>query len=247
MIFMRNIRFTLEYIGTRYHGWQIQENAVTIQQVLEEKLGLILNKKPRVIGAGRTDAGVHALGQVAHFKTPNHLPIEKIFKGLNSLLPEDIAVLEMEEADPAFHSRKDAKKKEYFYQIWNGKRPSPFLSAFVTPVPCRLNIKTMQRAASLFQGKHDFHSFCPAKTTIRNKVRNVFHSEIADEGKMIRYRILADGFLHHMVRTIVGTLIDVGNEKIPLDEIKSIFQGKDRRLAGFMAPAKGLFLKKVYY
>ncbi len=244
---MRNIRFTLEYIGTNYHGWQIQKNAVTIQQVLEEKLGHILNKRPRVVGAGRTDAGVHALGQVAHFKTSSPLPVEKIFKGLNSLLPEDIAVLQMKETDPAFHSRKDAKKKEYFYQIWHGCRPSPFVSAFVTHIPCRLNIKTMKRGASLFLGKHDFHSFCPTKSTIRNKVRNILYSEILEEGNLIRYRILADGFLQHMVRTIAGTLIDVGKEKIPIEEIKKIFLGKDRRLAGFVAPAKGLFLKKVYY
>ncbi len=244
---MRNIRFTLEYVGTRYHGWQIQENAITIQQILEEKLNLILNKKSRVVGAGRTDAGVHALGQVAHFKTNNPLPVERIFKGMNSMLPEDIAVLKMEETNLSFHSRKDAKKKEYFYQIWNGARPSPFLSAFVIHIPTKLNIEAMRRAASFFQGKHDFHSFCPANTTIKDKVRHVFHSGIEEVEEMIRYRIIADGFLHHMVRTIVGTIINVGKEKIPVEKIKDIFQGKDRKLAGFVAPAKGLFLKKVYY
>ena len=247
MNFMRNIRFTLEYVGTRYHGWQIQKNAVTIQQILEEKLNLILGQKMRVIGAGRTDAGVHARGQVAHFKTTNPLPAEKIIKGLNSLLPEDITVQEMREVGLSFHSRKDAKKKEYIYQIWNGEKPSPFLSAFVAHVPSRLHIEAMRKAAKLFKGEHDFTSFSPAKSTISDKVRYVFQSDIEPEGEMIRYRIIANGFIQHMVRTIVGTLINVGKGEIPADKISEIFQGKDRGLAGFAAPAKGLFLKKVYY
>lgn len=244
---MRNIRLTLEYIGTRYHGWQIQENAITIQQILEEKIGLIFNEKLRIIGAGRTDAGVHALRQVAHFKTGNPLTLEKILKGLNSLLPEDISILKMEEVDLSFHSRKDAKKKEYFYQIWNGECLSPFLSPFVAHIPYRLDRDMMKKAAREFQGEHDFTSFSPSKSTVHDKVRKVFHSEVKEEGEMIRYRIMADGFLHHMVRTIVGTIILAGRGKMPAGKIAEIFQGKDRRLAGFVAPAKGLFLKKIYY
>lgn len=244
---MRNIRFTLEYIGKRYHGWQIQENAITIQQILEEKLSLILHAKHRVVGAGRTDAGVHALGQVAHFKTANSLPVERIFSGMNSLLPADIAILDMQEVSFSFHSRKEAKKKEYFYQIWNGKKPSPFLSAYVMHIPYSLDRETMEKAASCFQGKHDFTSFTPAKSAIQNKVRHVFHSEIEEEGEMIRYRIIANGFLHHMVRTIVGTIINVGKGMIPVEQIIEIFQARDRKWAGFVAPAKGLFLKKIFY
>lgn len=244
---MRNIRFTLEYIGTKYHGWQIQENAVTIQQILEEKLSLILNQKHRVVGAGRTDAGVHALGQVAHFKTTHSLPVERIFKGMNSLLPADITVRDMQEAGSSFHSRKEAKRKEYFYQIWNGGKPSPFLSAFVMHIPYSLDRETMKRAASCFLGEHDFTSFSPAKSSIQNKVRQVFHSDIEEEGEMIRYRIIANGFLHHMVRTIVGTIIDVGKGKITVEQIIEIFQARDRKWAGFVAPAKGLFLNKIFY
>ncbi len=238
---------TLEYVGTHYHGWQIQENAVTIQQVLEEKTGMILNENVRLVGAGRTDSGVHALGQVAHFKTENPLYVKKIFNGLNSLLPWDISILEIQEVDLSFHSRKDAKRKEYFYQIWNGRRLSPFLSPFVVHIPYSLNVEAMKESAKVFQGKHDFTSFSPSKSIVHNKVRNVSHSEIEKDGEMIKYRIIADGFLHHMVRTIVGTIINVGKEKIPAEKIAEIIQGKDRRMAGFVAPARGLFLEKIYY
>ncbi|MEW5806316.1 MAG: tRNA pseudouridine(38-40) synthase TruA [Acidobacteriota bacterium] len=244
---LRNIRMILQYVGTKYHGWQIQENAFSIQEIIEEKLSLILNEKVRIIGAGRTDAGVHALAQVANFKTLNQLPIHKIFKGINSLLPEEIAVIDMGEAEMGFNARKDAKKKEYYYQIWNGEVIPPFLAPLAKHIPYKLDQERMSIAAAIFLGEHDFTSFCSSHSNIEDKVRTVYHSGIEVTGAMIKYRIIANGFLQHMVRNIVGTLIEIGKRKHSEREIEEILMARDRRKAGFAAPAKGLFLARVYY
>ena len=247
MMSLRNIKIVLQYMGTNYHGWQIQDNASSVQQVLEEKFSIILNESVRIIGAGRTDAGVHALAQVANFKTANPLDIRKIFRGVNSLLPDDIAILEMDEVDLQFNARKSARKKEYLYQIWNGEIISPFMHPFAKHAPYKLDTAVMKDAARVFLGEHDFSSFCSAKSDIQDKVRTVFLSDIEIEGLLIKYRIIATGFLHHMVRTIVGTLIDCGKKRISAKDIVGIIDAKDRRRASFAAPARGLFLFRVYY
>ncbi len=243
----RNIKMIIQYVGTRYHGWQVQENAISIQQLLEEKLSLILDERIRVIGAGRTDTGVHALAQVANFRTKNVLNIKKIFKGVNSLLPSDIAVLSMRDTDAQFNARKDASRKEYCYQIWNAEIISPFLAPFAKHAPYRLDREAMKDAAGFFHGRHDFTSFCSSRSAVKDKVRNVYFSSCEVAGNMIRYRIVANGFLQHMVRTIVGTLINVGKTRIQKNDIVDILKARDRRQAGFAAPAKGLFLVRVDY
>jgi tRNA pseudouridine38-40 synthase len=182
MMSLRNIKIVLQYMGTNYHGWQIQDNASSVQQVLEEKFSIILNESVRIIGAGRTDAGVHALAQVANFKTANPLDIRKIFRGVNSLLPDDIAILEMDEVDLQFNARKIARKKEYLYQIWNGEIISPFMHPFAKHAPYKLDTAVMKDAARVFLGEHDFSSFCSAKSDIQDKVRTVFLSDIEIEG-----------------------------------------------------------------
>ncbi len=244
---IRNIKMIIQYVGTKYHGWQVQENAISIQQLLEERLSLILGERIRVIGAGRTDSGVHALGQVANFKTRNLLNIGKIFKGTNSLLPSDIAILEMKDADAQFNARNDAVKKEYCYQVWNAEVISPFLAPFAKHAPYKLEREAMKNAAAIFRGQHDFTSFCSARSEVRDKVRNVYFSACEIEGDMIRYRVVANGFLQHMVRSLVGTLINVGKRRIRKHDIVDILNAKDRRRAGFAAPSKGLFLVRVDY
>jgi tRNA pseudouridine38-40 synthase len=246
---MRNIRLDLEYDGTAYHGWQVQPHVPTIQQKLEETLLQILGERVRVVGAGRTDAGVHALGQVGHFPTESALEVGALFRGMNSLLPEDIVVKAVRDAPSGFHARKSALMKRYEYWILNDPTPSAFHHRFFWHVRVALDQLKMQRAAQLLVGEHDFASFQasggePGKDTIRD-LRLLEIREVQDG--VIRIAAEGKGFLRGMARILVGTLVDVGRGRIPELAVEDILMAKDRRRAGRTAPGRGLFLTWVRY
>ncbi|MDI3546799.1 MAG: tRNA pseudouridine38-40 synthase [Halanaerobiales bacterium] len=245
---MRNIKITLEYDGTNYSGWQIQKNTEqTIQQILQDALSEI-NKSPvKVTGASRTDAGVHALGQVANFKLDVPIPLARIPMALNSLLPEDIVCKEAREVDLDFHARYDARGKKYRYRILNQAKPSVFIRNYVYHYSYPLDLNLMREAASYLIGTHDFNSFQASGSSIRNTVRTIEKLEVIDRAPEVWIEVKGDGFLYNMVRIIAGTLIEVASGKILPDRVKDILAARDRTRAGFTAPARGLILLKVYY
>lgn len=242
---MQNYRLTLSYDGTDFFGWQKQAEGRTVQGVLEECLGKIIQKKTTVIGAGRTDSGVHAQGQVASFKAVLGIDDEQLLRALNSLLPEDVRVASLEKVDKNFHARKMAKSKVYQYRIFNSPRISPFHLRYVLHWVSSLDVSSMNKAASFFVREADFAPFSSYR--LPNSVRKVIRSEIEKKGDEIVYTVEANGFLRHMVRTMVGTLLEVGRRKIPPEKIEDIFRERKRSLAGPTAPAKGLCLVEVVY
>jgi len=245
---MRNLKMILEYDGAAYCGWQRQLNGLSIQQVLEEAVECIVKEKVSIIASGRTDAGVHALNQVASFRVESPLPANKIFLGVNSVLPEDIVVKELQEAPPDFNALKDAKGKVYLYRIRN-QRLRPVLGRqYFWFVRFPLNVERMREAASYLLGEHDFSCFCATGCDIQDRVRTLTRIDIdADAGGMLEFTVESGGFLRHMVRNIVGTLADVGRGKLIPTDVLEIIASRDRTKAGVAAPACGLFLKEVHY
>ncbi|HEV8701369.1 MAG TPA: tRNA pseudouridine(38-40) synthase TruA [Candidatus Polarisedimenticolia bacterium] len=244
---MRNLKMIVAYVGTRYAGWQVQPGRPTVQGVLEDRISRMLGGPVRLAGAGRTDAGVHAHGQVANFLTASRIPAAGLVRGLNALLPEDIAVMRAEEVPETFHARADARGKEYRYRIVSAEVVSPFEAPFVATVRGWLDAGSMRAAARHFLGTHDFTSFCPVASPIENKVRTLRVSEVTEEGGRVTFRVVGDGFLRHMVRTLAGTLIWAGSGRLDTAAIPDIIGGRDRRLAGPVAPASGLVLEQVFY
>lgn len=247
---MHNYKLLIAYEGTRYSGWQIQKNSISIQALLEKYLSIILRVPIKVIGSGRTDAGVHAIGQVAHFKTTASLEFSRLLKSLNGLLPPDIKVLSIEEAPLNFHARYSAIGKTYHYYLHTGPVKDPFNRFYAYRVPYPVALDTLIQAARFFIGTHDFTSFANEATSgsaAKNAIRDLKRLSILQEEEYICLELEANGFLYKMVRNIVGTLLDICARKIALEEIPSIFQAKDRRLAGRAAPAHGLVLAKVNY
>ena len=248
---MRTIRMTLEYDGSGYHGWQRQKNSRSIQEVLEERIAVITREPIKVIGSGRTDAGVHALGQVAHFQTSCGIPASNLLKGINSLLPADIVVKSLDDAPPGFHARIDARRKTYLYRIYNGATPTALYRRSVWQVYGPLDTVAMRAAAAHLLGRHDFTSFCTVHTDAVSFTREIYRLEISpvacDPGLFLEIEVEADGFLRYMVRTIVGTLVEIGRGKRPAAEMGEILRGRNRDRAGMTAPPQGLFLKEVRY
>jgi len=245
---MPNLKLTIEYDGTDYAGWQTQHaKHRTIQQVIEDTLHTILRQDIKLIGSGRTDAGVHALGQVANFKTVSSLPVERLKKALNALLPDDIVIRSIEEVEPSFHSRFSAKTKAYRYAILNRDHPSALLRTRVHFCPHPLDIARMKKEAFCLLGRHDFKAFQASSKREKNPVKTIKKLAIRREGDVIYFDIEADGFLYNMVRNIVGTLIEAGRGKFEKGYLKKLLLSKDRKLAGPTAPAKGLCLMKVGY
>ncbi len=255
---VRYIRLLIEYAGTEYHGWQTQKSGGTIQDILRDKIHSITGKEVRLTGASRTDAGVHALGQVAVFGTDLSLDADVIMRALNAKLPPDIRILAAEETDEDFHPRYRATQKSYFYIISEGRHQSAFLHRYVWNVRSCLDLDSMGKAAILLIGEHDFSSFRASGCGAKHPVRTVYTLDITRlgkidfmtasiEGEFIKIRIEANAFLRHMVRNIVGTIIEVGRGKISIEEFSRIFQSCDRTMAGPTAPAQGLFLEKIIY
>ncbi len=242
---MKNYRVVLSYDGTDFHGWQRQPDRRTVQGVVEAALQRITRKRITVHGAGRTDAGVHALAQVAGFRGAFKLADADLFRALNAVLPEDVRVLSLEPAAPDFHARKSARSKVYRYRIVRAPQISPFDRRYALHHPCPLNLRAMREAARLILRRGDFSGFSSNRD--RSPVRTVRRSELRKTGDEIVYTIEAEGFLRYMVRTIVGTLVEIGRGKCPPERIEEIFARKDRSLAGPTAPAKGLCLVRVDY
>ena len=245
---MRNIRLIIEYDGTDYCGWQLQENGLSIQQVLEEAIGRMTGEPIRVIGSGRTDAGVHALGQVAHFHTASRIGERNFLMGINSLLPADIAVREVREVDSSFHARFDVKSKIYIYRVCDRPVRPVLERRYAWFVWEPLDLQKIEGALDLFLGMHDFTSFCSTHTDSRDHARTILDIGVQKDGNgMIQFSLEADGFLRYMARTIVGALVDVGRGKCTREDVAGILAAEDRRKAGLTAPPHGLFLKEVKY
>jgi tRNA pseudouridine38-40 synthase len=255
---MRYIKLSIEYDGTNYHGWQSQKAGGTIQDIIKEKIQSITGEEVRLTGASRTDAGVHALDQVAVFGTSSYLETGVMMRALNAKLPPDIRILDAGETDGDFHPRYQAAQKSYFYIISEGKQQSAFLHRFVWCVRTGLDLDTMIKAANLLLGEHDFSSFRAAGCGAKHPVRTINSADISrlDEmsfmtarikGDFIKIRIEANAFLRHMVRNIVGTLAEVGKGQISPARFGRILEACDRTKAGPTAPAKGLFLDKITY
>lgn len=245
-----NYKLVIAYDGTRYSGWQIQSNATTIQETIQKAITIILRENVKIIGSGRTDTGVHALGQVAHFKSPQKLNLRAFQHSLNGLLPLDIRIKEVLDVPIDFHSQYSAKGKIYHYLLHLGPVLSPFCRLYSTHIPTKIDLSLLQQAALLFLGTHDFTSFANEAHTgvaAHDPVRTLMRLDIIPIEGGIRLEFEGDGFLYKMVRNIVGTLLEVAANKIPISQIPAIFKAKDRRLAGRAAPPHGLFLVKVHY
>ena len=242
---MTNYKIVLSYDGTDYFGWQRQPDKPTIQGTVEDALERIVRKKAALTGAGRTDAGVHALGQAASFRIDKEMPDAELFKALNALLPDDIRVLSLERVPAEFHARRDAKGKIYQYRIWTSPWISPFAVRYVLHWPYPFHVKRMRDTAALFAREGDFTGF--SSNRLLTPVRSVVRSELRRKGDELIYTIEARGFLRYMVRTIVGTMLEVGRGRVPPAAVDEIFRAKRRTLASPTAPAKGLCLVKVIY
>jgi len=255
---MKYIKLILEYEGTNYQGWQTQTSGLTIQDILSKTISGITGEQAKLNSASRTDAGVHALGQVAVFSTGSRLPAETLKRALNARLPNDMRVVGAEELDSEFHPRYRAVKKSYFYLIEEARRQSVFLHRYAWRIPVSLDLDGMREASGLLHGEHDFSAFrgagCGAKTTIRT-VHSITLARydcldfmtVKIQGNFIKIRIEANAFLRHMVRNIVGMLVEVGKGRCAPETVRNILMSCDRKLAGPTAPAKGLFLEKVYF
>ena len=244
---MKRIMLKVAYDGTNYHGWQIQQNGETIEGVLNRCLSELLQEKIEVIGASRTDSGVHARENIAVFDTETLIPEKKVANALNARLPEDIRIQESEEVAADFHPRKCSSRKTYEYRIYNAKfsMPTERLYSHFTYVP--LDVEKMQEAAGYFIGIHDFKSFCNADTQAESTVRHVENVEVSKDGNLITIRVAGRGFLYNMVRIMAGTLMEVGRGKLEPADIAGILEAKDRAAAGPTAPACGLTLMKYEF
>ncbi len=252
----RNIRLTIAFDGTAYNGWQRQKNAPTIQGTVEQKLAVLCGEQIHIHGAGRTDAGVHALGMVAHFKTIAARPLSTFTRGLNSMLPHDIRILEACEMPSDFHSRYQALAKTYRYDFFTGDIMPPIRRLYEAHLPGSFDLTACRESLQLLIGRHDFASFegagsrDPLQKNGRGAIRTIFQAQcspIAGQPDKWSFSITGDGFLRHMVRNIVGTLRQVGIGKISTDNFAAILAARDRQNAGPTAPACGLFLEKIYY
>ena len=244
---MRNLRLDICYDGTRYRGWQrLSGSDATIQGKIEQCLSRILGEPIEISGSGRTDAGVHAKGQVANFHCNSTVPSEQILGELRRYLPEDIGIYSCKDCSPRFHARLNAKEKTYIYRIWNSNVPCVFERRFVAFMPENLNIQAMQYAAGQLLGEHDFSAFCGNPQFKKSTVRFLRDIQITRSGEEVILEFTGNGFLHNMVRILTGTLVEVGRGIRAADSMDQLF-GAKRSQAGFLAPAQGLCLKEVYY
>ena len=253
---MRTLKLTIAYDGTRYAGWQTQATSnkrqaskqkPTTQGTLEQVLSRILQERVKVIGSGRTDAGVHAQAQVAHVKTQSDLPCRRLLRSVNALLPSDISVLGIQEAEPSFHARFDAVSKRYRYRVFLGDVVPPFIRPYVYHVRVPLNVALMRREAACLKRRHDFRAFIRMGSGRTGTVRTLTDVEVVRRGRELHVEVEGNGFLHTMVRSIAGTLLDIGRGRLAAGTIRRMLRTGDRRLAGTTAPAQGLCLVSVTY
>lgn len=244
---MRNIKLTIEYDGKSFNGWQKQPTKLNIQGEIEQAIKRVLQEEVSLNASGRTDAGVHALGQVANFKTNSNMPIEKIPYAINSVLKKSIVIKDAQEVDDRFHSRYSCKGKKYRYVINNSKYGSSIYRGLEYHISQTLNIDLMIKATKHFEGKHDFKGFRASGTSNKDSVRTIYKAEVIKQDDRVFIELTGNGFLYNMVRIIAGTLLDVGLGKIQPEALPEIIESKDRTKAGKTLPAQGLFLVEVYY
>jgi tRNA pseudouridine38-40 synthase len=251
---LRNIRMVVAYDGTGFHGWQRQPSAPTVQACLEEAIARVIGEPVRLFGSGRTDAGVHALGQVANFMSSCRIPLSNLLKAVNNVLPHEVRVRQASEAPFGFHARYDVRSKTYRYRILQSDLCSPFIWRFVWDCPYALDRRRMAAAARTLVGAHDFTSFAAAgdwedEAEPLSMIRTVFSSKMlwSPRTRILTYEVRGSGFLHHMVRNLAGTLVEVGRGKLEAEDVLRILQARDRSRAGPTAPAQGLCLMRVEY
>ena len=245
---MRNIKLTIEYDGKDFNGWQKQPDKLNIQGTIEKAIERITGEQVDLMASGRTDRGVHALGQVANFKTNSNIPIEKFAIAINSNLKKSILIKSAEEVDERFHSRLTCKKKTYRYVINNSKYGTAIYRNLETHIPIKLNIEEMQKAIKFFEGEHDFKAFKSSGTSSKSSVRTIYKAEVKQmSNDKIWIELTGNGFLYNMVRIIAGTLVEVGLGKIKAEEINDIMESKRRENAGKTLPPQGLYLVNVEY
>ncbi|MBP1753846.1 MAG: tRNA pseudouridine(38-40) synthase TruA [Firmicutes bacterium] len=245
---MYNYRLTLQYDGSRYKGWQrLGQGEATIQDKLEQVITQLVAKPTEIIGCSRTDAGVHALAQIANFKSETPLNCPDVLRYLNHYLPKDICVTEVEEVSEQFHARYHAKDKTYLYKIWNKEYSNPFLRKYSMHVNRKLNLEDMRQAGGFLLGTHDFTAFSNAKSKKKSMERTIYAIEVQEQEGLIEIRIRGDGFLYNMVRWMVGTLVAVGLGEIKKEELPGILEAKERNRTGDLADAGGLYLERITY
>lgn len=244
---MKRMLLTIAYDGTDYHGWQVQQNALTVQQVMQDSLERILGERPALTGCSRTDAGVHAREFCCHLDCADNIPDEAFLRGLNSVLPNDIAVKSCQEVAPDFHARYSAKGKNYVYRFYESRTTDPFLSRYALRVEKELDIKRMNAFCKTLVGTHDFEPFSSSGKSVTDTVRTVSDCQMITDGGLPALSVSADGFLYNMVRIITGTALAVSQGRLAVDCAEKIFECRDRAAAGETAPAHGLFLNKVFY
>lgn len=244
---MRNLKVMMAYRGTAYHGFQRQENAIGIQNILEEKLSAITNAAVKINGCSRTDTGVHANEFCFSFETQHRIPCSNIVRGMNSILPDDLAILSCEETDADFHARYSCKGKEYQYLILNRGSKDPFLADLALHYPFAIDTELIEKAAQDYVGTHDFTSFCGTANQKENSVRTIEYFKVEKDESLVKLLVKGDGFLYNMVRIMVGTLIFINEGKLDSDSIPKILEMRDRNAAGKTVAAHGLYLNKVFY
>lgn len=244
---MHNFKVMMSYDGTAYHGFQRQENAIAIQQIIEETIEKIIGEKVVIYGCSRTDTGVHANEYCFNFLHSNSITCNGIVRSLNALLPDDMGIMSCEEVDESFHARYNCKGKEYIYKIHNSSIKNPFLKDKAYRYSYPIDEKLLNDAAQVFVGTHDFKSFCSSGSSSTNTIRTIESFKVSRENDLIVMLVKGDGFLYNMVRIMVGTLIFVNEGKISLNSIIDIINSKERKHAGKTAPAQGLYLNRVFY
>ncbi len=244
---MRQILLKIKYLGTNYHGWQVQDNAVTVQEKLQDAIEEIFHERLDLTGCSRTDAGVHANEYCCTVKTESEIDCFKLQGGLNAKLPDDISVFSVSDVDLDFHPRYSCKGKQYIYKIHNSASKDPFLLHRALHYPQPLDDALLDKCAKDFIGTHDFSALCGAKSDIEDCTRTVYDASVTRDGDLVTFSVTGDGFLYNMVRIMVGTLLFINEGKISPDGIPMILEKKDRALAGRTAPAEGLYLNKVYF
>jgi tRNA pseudouridine38-40 synthase len=244
---MKNIKLTISYDGTNYRGWQRQNDVRTIQSSIEAAIYRLTGENVNMTASGRTDANVHAIGQVANFKTNSNIFPEKFFVALNCILTEDIRIIKSEEVDFDFNSRFNAKKKTYLYQIYNGKIIDPFYRLFSWHIPYELDFLLMEKALKKLEGEYDFRAFMSSNSSVKSTIRTIYSTSIIKENDIIKIEIAANGFLYNMVRIIVGAIVEIGSKKRELSCINQAIELGQRSLLGRTAQPHGLFLKEVRY
>lgn len=244
---MRNLLITLRFDGGAYHGWQVQPNGITVQQCVQDAIAAVTGVQSSVTGCSRTDAGVHAMMFCCNFRTEHGIPCDRLAAALNAHLPRDIAVFGCKEVPPGFHARYDCSGKEYVYRIWNSRARNPFWEGRALHYPHGIDVACLNREAQDFVGRHDFSAFCAAGGSVEDKVRTVRAARVERRGEVVSFYVEADGFLYHMVRIMMGTLLNLGQGKLRPSTIPILLEEGERAHAGVTAPPQGLYLNRVFY